>query len=150
MLDIECFTYLHKALESALSPIVIFATNRGSTTIKGTDIRSPHGIPLDFLDRVLIIRTMPYSQEEMIQIVKLRGQVEGIQVDDESLAELGAIGCRTTLRYAVQLLTPASVLAKINGLEHITVDEVREISELFFDAKASAQVLAQNAHSYMK
>merc|ERR1712146_781945 len=29
MLDIECFTYLNRALESTLAPIVIFATNRG-------------------------------------------------------------------------------------------------------------------------
>merc|ERR1712139_420397 len=29
MLDIECFTYLNRALESSLSPIIIFATNRG-------------------------------------------------------------------------------------------------------------------------
>ena len=34
MLDIECFTYLHRALESAISPIVIFATNRGHCTIR--------------------------------------------------------------------------------------------------------------------
>jgi len=30
MLDIECFTYLNRALESTLAPIVIFATNRGA------------------------------------------------------------------------------------------------------------------------
>ena len=29
MLDMECFTYLGRALESSLAPIVIFATNRG-------------------------------------------------------------------------------------------------------------------------
>jgi RuvB-like protein 1 (pontin 52) len=51
MLDIECFTYLNKALESPLAPIVIFATNRGICPIRGTDIRSPHGIPVDLLDR---------------------------------------------------------------------------------------------------
>ena len=34
MLDIECFTYLHRALESAISPIVVFATNRGHCTIR--------------------------------------------------------------------------------------------------------------------
>ena len=34
MLDIECFTYLNKALESTLAPIVIFATNRGVCTIR--------------------------------------------------------------------------------------------------------------------
>jgi len=27
MLDIDCFTYLNRALESTLAPIVIFATN---------------------------------------------------------------------------------------------------------------------------
>ena len=36
MLDIECFTYLHRALESPISPIVVFATNRGMTTVRGT------------------------------------------------------------------------------------------------------------------
>lgn len=29
MLDIECFTYLNRALESSLAPIVVLATNRG-------------------------------------------------------------------------------------------------------------------------
>ena len=150
MLDIECFTYLHKALESSLSPIVIFATNRGTCIIKGTDIRSPHGIPLDLLDRVMIIKTMPYSQEEMMQVIKIRSLVEGIQLDDQSLTELGSIGCSTTLRYAVQLLTPASILAKINGLEAVSINEVNEINELFYDAKASAKLLAEQEDKYMK
>lgn len=51
MLDIECFTYLNKALESPLAPIVIFATNRGVCTIRGAEMKSPHGIPVDLLDR---------------------------------------------------------------------------------------------------
>lgn len=34
MLDIECFTFLNKALESQLAPIVIFATNRGICPIR--------------------------------------------------------------------------------------------------------------------
>lgn len=61
MLDIECFTFLNKALESKLSPIVVLATNRGTSPIRGTDLVSPHGIPVDLLDRLLIIRTHPYS-----------------------------------------------------------------------------------------
>ena len=51
MLDIECFTFLNRALESTLAPIVILATNRGICTIRGTDMISPHGIPIDMLDR---------------------------------------------------------------------------------------------------
>ena len=73
MLDIECFTYLNRALESTLAPIVIFATNRGVCTVRGTEVVSPHGIPVDLLDRMLIIRTMPYSLEEMVQIITIRG-----------------------------------------------------------------------------
>ena len=52
MLDIECFTYLNALLESPMAPTVILATNRGQTLVRGTsDIVSPHGIPVDLLDR---------------------------------------------------------------------------------------------------
>ncbi len=40
-------SYLNKSLESTLSPIVVFATNRGLSKIRGTDVLSPHGIPID-------------------------------------------------------------------------------------------------------
>merc|ERR1712060_681812 len=76
MLDIECFTYLNRALESTIAPIVIFATNRGICPIRGTDMASPHGIPVDLLDRLCIIRTMPYTPQEMIQILAVRASVE--------------------------------------------------------------------------
>ncbi|XP_071082055.1 ruvB-like 1 [Haliotis cracherodii] len=151
MLDIECFTYLHRALESTIAPIVIFATNRGKCTIKGTeDIVAPHGMPLDLLDRVMIIRTLPYSLEEMVAILKIRSQTESIQIDDESLQELGSIGTNSTLRYAVQLLTPSNILARINGKESINKEDIDEIHKLFYDAKSSAKILAAHEDKYMK
>merc|ERR1711879_1089890 len=112
MLDIECFTYLNRALESTLSPIIIFATNRGICTIRGTEIVSPHGMPVDLLDRLVIIRTMPYAVEEIVQVVGIRAQTESLAIDDDALMLLGEIGANTSLRYVVQLLTPASILAK--------------------------------------
>lgn len=151
MLDIECFTYLHRALESTIAPIVIFATNRGKCVIRGTDdIISPHGVPLDLLDRLMIVRTLPYSQEEMVQILKIRSQIEGITMDQEALDAIGDLGTKTTLRYAVQCLTPAYLLAKINGKESITKDDVKEITELFYDAKASAKILQEQGAKFMK
>lgn len=143
MLDIECFTYLNRALESSLSPIVVFATNRGICTIRGTDAVSPHGVPVDLLDRMLIIRTMPYSLEEMIAIIGIRATAESIETDAASLALLGEIGARTSLRYAVQMLTPARILAQTCGREIITGPDVEEVDELFFDAKKSAALLAR-------
>lgn len=92
MLDIECFTYLNKALESNLAPIVIFATNRGKCTIWGTELKSPHGIPVDLLDRLLIIKTLPYAVNEIVTILAIRCSTEGIEIEEEALAHLATIG----------------------------------------------------------
>jgi len=151
MLDIECFTYLHRSLESAISPIVILATNRGRTTVRGTeDIVSPHGIPLDLLDRLLIVRTLMYSPEEMVNIIKIRAQTEGLSIEDDAFKALGEVGERTTLRYAVQLLTPSNITAKINAHPSITRADVEEASQLFFDAKSSAKILAEQGDKFMQ
>ncbi|EFA10722.1 ruvB-like helicase 1 [Tribolium castaneum] len=150
MLDIETFTYLHRALESAIAPIVIFATNRGRCVIRGTDdIVAPHGIPLDLLDRLVIIRTLPYSRSELEQILKLRASTEGLEIEAEALSTLGDVGSRATLRYAVQLLTPASLTAKTNGRDNITKADVEEVSSLFLDAKSSARILSDNKEKFM-
>lgn len=150
MLDIETFTYLHRALESAIAPIVIFATNRGRCYIRGTDdIVAPHGIPLDLLDRLVIIRTLPYAKQDLEQILKLRATTEGLEIDDEALAALSEVGSRSTLRYAVQLLTPAALTAKTNGRSNINKNDIDEVSMLFLDAKSSAKILSQNKDKYM-
>lgn len=150
MLDLETFTYLHKSLESAIAPIVIFATNRGRCVIRGTDdIVSPHGIPLDLLDRLLIIRTLPYKVQEIEQIIKLRAHTEGLQVDEAALTLLSEVGSNTTLRYAVQLLTPAHQTSKVNGRTSITKEDVEEINTLFLDAKRSAKHLTVKNNKFM-
>ncbi|KAI9197262.1 TIP49 C-terminus-domain-containing protein [Polychytrium aggregatum] len=150
MLDIECFTYLNRALESSLSPIVIFATNRGICTIRGTqDIVSPHGIPVDLLDRLLIVRTLPYALGEIRTILSIRAKTESINVIEESLDYLADIGVKTSLRYAIQLLNPANVLAKINGKEAIETPEIEEVHQLFHDAKTSAKNLQETSESYI-
>lgn len=82
---------------------------------RGTDYTSPHGIPVDLLDRSLIIRTVNYSVKEMITIISIRALTEGIELQDEALAELGSIGARTSLRYCTQLLAPARILAETYG-----------------------------------
>ena len=150
MLDIECFTYLNRALESTLAPIVVFATNRGVCTVRGTDVLRPHGIPVDLLDRMLIIRTLVYTIEEIIQIIAIRAATENITVDEDALVALGAVGDRTSLRYAVQLITPSKILANTQGRDSISADDVKEIDSLFFDAKASAKILAASAEKYLQ
>jgi len=150
MLDIECFTYLNRALESTLAPIVIFATNRGMCTVRGTEVVAPHGVPVDLLDRLMIIRTMPYSLQEIVQILAIRAQVESLTVQEEAYAYLGEIGVRSTLRYAVQLLTPARVVVQTSGRNEIGKEDIEEIDALFYDAKASAKLLAEQKAGYLQ
>lgn len=150
MLDIECFTYLHRALESKISPIVILSTNRGKAPIKGNEeIISPHGIPSDLLDRLLIIKTKQYTIEEQKEILRLRAVVEGIELDDECLQYLAELGSKTGLRYAIQLMNPAKQLSQIEG-GPIKKATLMESSELFFDAKHSAKILSEDGDKYMK
>ncbi|XP_049850811.1 ruvB-like 1 [Schistocerca gregaria] len=143
MLDIECFTYLNRALESTLAPIVILATNRGRATIRGTTVDAPHGIPIDLLDRLIIVRTIPYTKEEIQHIINLRADVEGVKLDAGAKQAIVDVAASTSLRHAIQLLTPSAILAKAKELQAgiITKEIITEISELFLDASSSAKLL---------
>jgi RuvB-like protein 1 len=156
MLDMECFTYLNRCLESTIAPIVILATNRGLTHITGTDqtgggdaIVAPHGIPVDLLDRLLIIPTDPYNAAEMREILSIRAVTERIDMDDTALASLSQIAARTSLRYAIQMLTPASILAETVGRTQVTRADIEDIDDLFLDSKASAMKL-HSTDGFMK
>ncbi|KAI0978071.1 hypothetical protein GJ496_000068 [Pomphorhynchus laevis] len=150
MLDIECFTYLHRALESSIAPIVIFATNRGQCTIRGAeDVVSPHGLPLDLIDRILIIRTLPYNYNEITEIIRIRIKVEKITCSEEAVKKFAEIGKATSLRYTLQLLSPCYLLAQSRKHEEISVNEIEELRELFIDVKASTEKLRIDDSRYM-
>ncbi|ORM40192.1 RuvB-like protein 1 [Babesia sp. Xinjiang] len=149
MFDIECFTYLTKMLESPLSPVVILSTNRGVCTVRGTESIEPHGIPVDLLDRLMIIKTLPYTIEEMVQVLRIRAKAENVPLSDDALLRLGEIGANTSLRYCMQLLAPANILRE---LEQSVVLERRFIDDadsLFMDCKVSAQRIARQAHMFV-
>lgn len=124
--------------------LIKFFVNSGTE-----DIVSPHGIPLDLLDRLVIIQTQPYGINEIQQIIKIRSLVEGLQIEEDALIALSEIGHTTTLRYAVQLLTPAAQSAKVNGRLTIGKEDISDITELFLDAKRSAKFLSVKDNKYM-
>jgi len=144
MLDIECFTYLNALLESPMAPTVILATNRGNALVRGTtDIVSPHGVPVDLLDRCLIVKTSTYTRDEVGKVVQIRAQVEGLKLGSEVQEKLAEEGERSSLRYALQLLTPASIAATLAGRSQIELEDIDEMNELFLDAKTSAQNIGE-------
>lgn len=139
MLDIECFSYINRALEAELAPIVIMASNRGHTRIRGTDYRSPHGLPLDFLDRVVIISTQQYNAEEIRQILDIRAQEEEVELTADALALLTKIGSEAGLRYASNIITTSTLLSQKRRAKQVSIEDVQRSYRLFYDPARSVK-----------
>jgi len=149
MLDIECFSFLNRALENDLAPLVIMASNRGMARIRGTKIQSPHGLPVDLLDRVLIVSTKPYEEPDIQQIIQIRCEEEDVTLTAEALSVLTSMAVQTTLRYGLNLISCAQVLARKRKAERVNVDDLRRAYTYFMDEKRSVQWLKEQQGSLM-
>lgn len=149
MLDAECFAFLNRALESSIAPIVIFATNRGMAKIRGTETVAPHGMPTDLLDRLLVVHTSQYTLQELAQIIRIRAETEGVQIEEPAVVRLSEIGLESSLRYALMLLTPAKIIAATAGNAAITAKDIDETVTLFFDGKRSGRFLSENKDKFL-
>ena len=149
MLDIECFAYINRALESPLAPIVIMASNRGNAKIRGTPYRSPHGLPLDFLDRVVIVSTQPYGEEEIRQILAIRGQEEEVDLEPNALELLTRIGREAGLRYASQLIATASMISLKRKASRIAQEDVERSYQLFYDPARSVKFVTEHEKRFI-
>ncbi|CAF1706746.1 hypothetical protein YC2023_040148 [Brassica napus] len=149
MLDIECFSFLNRALENEMSPILVVATNRGVTTIRGTNQKSPHGIPIDLLDRLLIISTQPYTDEDIRKILEIRCQEEDVEMNEEAKQLLTLIGRDTSLRYAIHLITAAALSCQKRKGKVVEIEDVNRVYRLFLDARRSMQYLVEYQSQYM-
>jgi len=141
LMDIELFAFMNRAMESEMAPIIILASNRGFARIRGTDIVAPHGIPLDLLDRLLIITTEPYSREEIRKIIEIRAAEMGMMLSEEALEKLTELGEKNSLRYATQLLAPAYELAKLRNSNKVELEDVERAASLFVDVSQSSEYL---------
>jgi len=149
MLDIECFSFLNRALESDMAPILIMATNRGITKIRGTNQQSPHGIPIDLLDRLLIITTKPYELDEIKQILKIRCEEEDVEISDDALNVLTKIGKETSLRYSIQLITLSSIISRNRKAREVSIADVKRVYEVFLDEARSSDNLREYEQYFM-
>lgn len=149
MLDIECFSFINRALEDEFAPIVIMATNRGISTTRGTNYKSPHGLPMDLLDRSIIIHTTSYNQEEIQKILLIRSQEEEIELTGDALALLTKIGKETSLRYASNLLSVSQQIALKRRSNVVDLNDIKRGYMLFLDSDRSVQYLQENKNQYI-
>lgn len=143
MLDIECFSFINRAIESDLAPIVIMASNRGVTKIRGTSFESPHGLPMDLLDRMVIITTTPYTASELRQIIKIRCDEEDVILEEDAMKKLTSIAEETSLRYSIQLITTSSLIAARCKETQVRVKDIENAYRLFLDEKRSSKFLQE-------
>jgi len=149
MLDIECFSWLNRALESEMAPVLIMATNRGIAKIRGTHYKSPHGIPIDLLDRLMIISTTPYSQNETKRILEIRCEEEDVEMTADALELLTRIGMETSLRYAIHMIMAASLCCSKRKGTEVDIEDIKRVYSLFVDVKRSTQFLMEYQSEFM-
>merc|ERR1712164_212831 len=149
MLDIECFSFLNRALENDMAPVLITATNRGITKIRGTDYESPHGIPIDLLDRMLIINTDPYTSDEVKRILTIRCEEEDVEMTEDAIALLTRIGTDTTLRYAIHMITAAHLVCQKRQGTEVDIQDIKRVYTLFMDLKRSVKMLEDYHKDFM-
>jgi len=149
MLDMECFSFLNRALEDDMAPVVVMATNRGITKIRGTQYTSPHGMPLDLLDRTIIIPTTMYEEKELRQILKIRCEEEDTEISEDALTVLTKVGGETSLRYAIQLISVASLVSKKRKGTEISIEDVKRVYSLFLDEQRSCEFLKEYQDEFM-
>jgi len=150
LLDLEAFSFLGRAMESELVPIIILATNRGVARIRGTDVKSPLGFPLDLIDRAVIIATQEYDQGSIREILRLRSDEEKVKLEKDALERLTQVGAKSSLRYAVQLLSLAAQNARTLGHQKVTVGDVERVDSLFMDIGEAAEHLKKYEDKLMK
>lgn len=149
MLDIECFSFLNRALENEMAPVVIMATNRGITRIRGTNYVSPHGIPIDLLDRMNIVATKPYEEKELKEILKIRCEEEDCEMAEDALTVLTRIAGETSLRYAIQLITTAGLVSRKRKCNEVQMEDIKRVYSLFLDENRSMQFLKEYQDEFM-
>jgi len=149
MLDIECFSFLNRALEDDLAPVVVMATNRGITKIRGTTYTSPHGLPLDLLDRTIIIPTTQYEEKDLKQILRIRCEEEDTEISDDALTVLTKVGGETSLRYSIQLISVAGLACKKRKGTEISVEDIKKVYTLFLDEQRSCEFLKEYQDEFM-
>jgi RuvB-like protein 2 len=149
MLDIECFSFLNRALENEMAPVLVTATNRGITKIRGTNYESPHGIPIDLLDRMLIINTEPYTNDEVQRILTIRCEEEDVEMTEDAMALLTRIGTDTTLRYAIHMITAAHLVCQKRQGTEVDIQDIKRVYTLFMDLKRSVKMLEDYHKDFM-
>ncbi|MCX8205008.1 MAG: hypothetical protein N3H31_05100 [Candidatus Nezhaarchaeota archaeon] len=99
---------------------------------------------------MLIITTREYKPDEIREILKIRATEEKVDLDESALERLVKIGVENSLRYAVQLLSPALEIARRRGRAKVSEEDVDHAEKLFVDVRQSMAYLKEYEEKLLK
>uniref|UniRef100_A0A8D0CR87 RuvB-like helicase n=1 Tax=Sander lucioperca TaxID=283035 RepID=A0A8D0CR87_SANLU len=141
MLDMECFSFLNRALESDLSPVLIMATNRGITRYYCIYIF----LPSDHLSRLGLLLPSVYK----LAWFHFRCEEEDVDLSEEAHTVLTRIGMETSLRYAIQLISTAGLVCRKRKGTEVQVEDIKRVYSLFLDEARSSQYMKEYQDSFL-
>nr|XP_027205429.1 ruvB-like helicase 1 [Dermatophagoides pteronyssinus] len=146
-LDVECFSFLNKLMESENCPTFVFATNRLEADLRvsqteltgGAFEQCVFGMPPDFLDRLVVLRTSAMTLAEAVELMELRAREEALHFDDAAVQALAQLALSESVRRAFQLMAPAWVLAQHRASAEIQRVDVETAAALFCAGKSPCE-----------
>lgn len=158
ILDMESFAFLGRALESPNAPLVVMASNRGMTRVRDHGLSkeqqevTPHGIPFDLLDRLVVVSMDPFTESDLKEIVRIRAVEEDVELDPDALLVLARIAKEASLRYACNLISLANLIRlRTSGAVAgpVTTSHVKKAYSLFLDEKRSSKYLEEYRQHFL-
>ena len=120
MLDIECFTYLNKIIDTGRGPTIILTSNN----IEESNDSLYFGIPRQFLQKCLIIPINKSKNE--FEVIKRRLAKENLQISDNGLKALENLTLNFGITYTV------NIIKMLKGLgESITEKDIEKLTSIF-------------------
>ena len=97
------------------------------------------------LDRLVIVRTLPYQPEEIVRILAVRASVEGLQLDEDTLARMGEISTRLDARRTqrTEALQMRKDALQATGRRQHSTSKAEVKAAALSKAKAEAKVAAE-------
>ena len=120
LLDIECFTYLNKIIDTGRGPTIILTSNN----IEESNDSLYFGIPRQFLQKCLIIPINKSKNE--FEVIKRRLAKENLQISDNGLKALENLTLNFGITYTV------NIIKMLKGLgESITDKDIEKLTSIF-------------------
>ncbi|MDH5795306.1 MAG: TATA box-binding protein, partial [Candidatus Bathyarchaeota archaeon] len=107
------------------------------------------GFPLDLIDRSVIIATQGYEADSIREILRIRAREEKVTIENDALEKLTEMGTKSSLRYAVQLLSLAAQNARVMKHDSVAFEDVGRVGSLFMDTAEATEHLQKYEEKLM-